>query len=187
MLRPPSRPRSRARPRPPARWRSLLRPKWLAWHAFAVLAAAGMLWLGDWQLHRAEAGNELSWAYTFEWPLFAVLGAVFWVKTLKEELRAAGTAGQGAAGQGVAGQGAGDQGAVHQGSAGEGPGEQGAGDGGAVTAAGTPGRPGTDSQMAGEAAGTDPAARSPADAGTTDYAAQLRMEIRGHGRWHGLR
>jgi hypothetical protein len=178
MPRPPSRPRARAR----ARWRCLLRPKWLAWHAFAVLAAAGMLGLGDWQLHRAEAGNELSWAYTFEWPLFAVLGAVFWVKTLKEELRTADTAGQGEAGQGAS-----DQGAVHQGSAGQGAGDQGAGDGGAVTAAGTPGRPGTGSHAAGEAAGTDPAARSPAAAGTTDYAAQLRMEVRGHGRWHGLR
>jgi hypothetical protein len=107
MLSPPSRPRSR--------WRCLLRPKWLAWHAFAVLAAAGMLWLGAWQLHRAEAGNELSWAYTFEWPLFAVLGAVFWAKTLKEELRAPGAA------------------------------RQGADDGSAATAAGTPGRPGTGS------------------------------------------
>jgi hypothetical protein len=164
MRSPPSPPRSR--------WRCLLRPQWLAWHAFAVLAAAGMLWLGDWQLHRAEAGNELSWAYTFEWPLFAVLGAVFWVKTLKEELRGSGAGGQGAAGPGAA----------DQGTAG-----QGAGDGGAVTAAGTPGRPGTGSQAAGEVAGTDPAARSPADAGTTAYAAQLRIEVRGHGRWHGLR
>jgi hypothetical protein len=69
----------------------VLRPRWLAWHAFAVLAAAGMLWLGDWQLHRAEAGNELSWAYTFEWPLFAILGAVFWFKTVREELRAPGS------------------------------------------------------------------------------------------------
>ena len=51
------------------RWTFLLRPKWLCWHAFAVLATVGMLWLGDWQLHRAEAGNELSWAYTVEWPL----------------------------------------------------------------------------------------------------------------------
>jgi hypothetical protein len=69
-----------------ARWAAVLRPRWLAWHAFAACAAAGMLWLGDWQLHRAMAGNELSWAYTFEWPLFAVLGAVFWVKTIREEL-----------------------------------------------------------------------------------------------------
>jgi hypothetical protein len=38
----------------------------------------GMFWLGDWQLHRALAGNALSWAYTFEWPIFALMGAVFW-------------------------------------------------------------------------------------------------------------
>ena len=153
MLSPPSPPRSR--------WRCLLRPKWLAWHAFAVVAAAGMLWLGDWQLHRAEAGNELSWAYTFEWPLFAVLGAVFWVKTLKEELRAPGAAGQGA-GQGAGGQGADDQGAD---------------DGGAVCAAGTPGRPGTG----------PPAEGAEDSAGATAYAARLSAEVRQHGRWHGLR
>jgi hypothetical protein len=73
----------RARPR----WMILLRPRWLAWHAFAVLAFAGMLWLGAWQLHRAESGNELSWAYTFEWPLFAICGGYFWVRSLREELQ----------------------------------------------------------------------------------------------------
>jgi hypothetical protein len=71
------------------RWRAVLRPRWLAWHAFAVLAFAGMMWLGDWQLHRALAGNELSWAYTFEWPLFAIFGVYFWVKSLRDELRLA--------------------------------------------------------------------------------------------------
>jgi hypothetical protein len=65
----------------------LLRPRWLAWHGFAVVATTGMLWLGDWQLHRAESGNELSWAYTFEWPLFAIFGVYFWAKTLRDELR----------------------------------------------------------------------------------------------------
>jgi hypothetical protein len=130
-----------------------------------------MLWLGDWQLHRAEAGNDLSWAYTFEWPLFAVLGAVFWVKTVKEELRAPGAGGQGAGGQGAGGQGAGGQGAG----------------GGAVIAAGTPGRPETGPPAEGAVAGADPSARSQADAGATAYAARLRTEIRGHGRWHGLR
>jgi DNA-binding transcriptional regulator of glucitol operon len=73
----------RARPR----WTILLRPRWLAWHGFAVVATLGMLWLGDWQLHRAESGNELSWAYTFEWPLFAIFGVYFWAKTLRDELR----------------------------------------------------------------------------------------------------
>jgi len=73
----------RARPR----WTILLRPRWLAWHAFAVVATIGMLWLGDWQLHRAESGNELSWAYTVEWPLFAIFGGYFWVRTLRDEVR----------------------------------------------------------------------------------------------------
>ncbi len=46
-----------------------------------------MLYLGYWQLRRAESGNELSWAYTFEWPIFAVCGVVFWVKSLREEVK----------------------------------------------------------------------------------------------------
>lgn len=70
-------------PRP--RWWFLITPRWLAWHAFAVLAASGMLWLGDWQFHRAEGGNPLSWAYTFEWPVFTLFGVVFWGKTIVDE------------------------------------------------------------------------------------------------------
>ena len=46
-----------------------------------------MLWLGDWQFHRAMAGNGLSWAYTFEWPLFAGFGIVFWARTVRDEFR----------------------------------------------------------------------------------------------------
>jgi hypothetical protein len=69
----------------------LLQPRWLAWHAFVLLASAGMLYLGDWQLRRAEAGNELSWAYTFEWPIFAAFTLYFWVKSLRDELREGGT------------------------------------------------------------------------------------------------
>ena len=76
-----------AAPLPPARrWRVLFTPRWLSWHLFAVVAFVGMLWLGDWQFMRAIGGNALSWAYTFEWPVFAVFGAVFWVKTVKDEL-----------------------------------------------------------------------------------------------------
>ena len=68
-------------------WRFLVSPRWLAWHAFAVVAFWGMWWLGDWQFHRAIAGNSLSWAYTFEWPIFAIMGAVFWAKTIRDEHR----------------------------------------------------------------------------------------------------
>jgi hypothetical protein len=71
------------------RWLVLLRPRWLCWHAFAVAGTVGMLWLGDWQLHRALAGNDLSWAYTFEWPLFTVFGWYFWGRTVRDELRSA--------------------------------------------------------------------------------------------------
>jgi hypothetical protein len=46
-----------------------------------------MLWLGDWQFRRAMAGNGLSWAYTFEWPLFAGFGLVFWGRTIRDEFR----------------------------------------------------------------------------------------------------
>jgi hypothetical protein len=46
-----------------------------------------MLWLGDWQFHRALGGNGLSWAYTFEWPLFAGFGVVFWARTVRDEFR----------------------------------------------------------------------------------------------------
>jgi hypothetical protein len=68
-------------------WRFLIEPRWLGWHLFVVVAFWGMLWLGDWQFHRAIAGNGLSWAYTFEWPLFAGFGIVFWVRTVRDEFR----------------------------------------------------------------------------------------------------
>ena len=72
---------------PQPAWRVLVTPRWIGWHLFAVGAIAGMTWLGDWQLHRALSGNALSWAYTFEWPIFAMFGVVFWAKTIRDELR----------------------------------------------------------------------------------------------------
>ena len=72
---------------PAPRWRFLFRPKWLGWHALMVLSVLGMLALGDWQFRRAESGNSLSWAYTFEWPIFAGFVIVFWAKTIKDEFR----------------------------------------------------------------------------------------------------
>ena len=84
------------------RWFFLITPRWLAWHAFAVFAAWGMLWLGDWQFHRAEGGNALSWAYTFEWPIFMIFGVIFWAKTIIDEYRTPGGAVKGAQALGTA-------------------------------------------------------------------------------------
>ncbi len=77
-----------------SRWRFLLAPKWLAWHLFVLLSVLAMGWLGDWQLHRALSGNSLSWAYTFEWPLFAIFAVYFWVRTIRDEVSLPAATGQ---------------------------------------------------------------------------------------------
>jgi hypothetical protein len=134
-------------------------PQWLAWHAFAVVAFWGMCWLGDWQFHRAIAGNSLSWAYTFEWPLFAIMGAFFWGKTIRDELHLRSAAATEAAESGPSGPAGLPVGAE-------------AADRGLATA----GRP---------PAGAESGERDPAayDA----YVARLSEQVRGHGRWHGFR
>jgi hypothetical protein len=68
-------------------WRFLIKPRWVGWHLLMVVSLLGMLWLGDWQFHRALSGNGLSWAYTFEWPLFAGFAVVFWARTIRDEFR----------------------------------------------------------------------------------------------------
>jgi hypothetical protein len=90
-----------------SRWRFVVAPRWLAWHAFAVVAVVGMLWLGDWQFHRALGGNALSWAYTFEWPVFAIFGVVFWAKTILDEGKPGGAGSAAATGSATAPGGAG--------------------------------------------------------------------------------
>jgi hypothetical protein len=133
------------------RWVVLLTPRWLGWHAFVVVAFTGMLWLGDWQFRRAQSGNALSWAYTFEWPLFALFGLVFWAKTILDELRPPP-----------------DPGVAPD----------------VDLPAGAGGRP---------AAGPGGQAGTPADdddpelAAYNAYLARLNEQVKGHGRWHGLR
>ncbi len=127
-----------------SRWRFLISPKWLGWHVFVILSVVGMLWLGNWQLRRAEAGNALSWAYTFEWPLFAIFAVVFWGKTIRDEVHPPAQA---------------------------------------------------ESRDAVALPGGIPVPRGDEEPGEDDeelaaynaYLARLTKEVRGHGRWHGLR
>jgi hypothetical protein len=46
-----------------------------------------------WQITRAEDGNGLSYLYTFEWPVFAILGVYFWWQFLHTDYDAVGLRG----------------------------------------------------------------------------------------------
>jgi hypothetical protein len=133
------------------RWRFLYTPTWLGWHLLVVASVVGMLWLGDWQLRRAEAGNALSWAYTFEWPVFAVFAVCFWIKTIRDEAHPADA--EGAA---------------------------------PPADASLPAR----AQRAAAVAGEEAEPGEPEDpdlVAYNAYLARLSKEVKGHGRWHGLR
>jgi hypothetical protein len=139
------------------RWHFLFTPRWLGWHAFAIVATIGMLWLGDWQFHRAESGNALSWAYTFEWPIFAVFAVVFWAKTIRDEFKPPAVS---AEAEGI-----------------ELPASVGVGQGPGAAPSGQGGR-------AGQA---DEDADDPELAAYNAYLARLNQQVKGHGKWHGLR
>lgn len=47
-------------------------------HFLLVTVVPGCLLAGWWQVHRALSGNLLSYFYSVEWPVFAVLGVVAW-------------------------------------------------------------------------------------------------------------
>jgi hypothetical protein len=55
-------------------------------HLAALVVVCACLALGWWQLHRALYDhNQLSWAYTLEWPFFAGYAGWVWWKLLHEE------------------------------------------------------------------------------------------------------
>lgn len=66
--------------------RRFFTPGWLGLHAIAIVLIGVFLLAGWWQLERATGGNLQSWAYTFEWPLFAVFVVVMWVRMVRDEL-----------------------------------------------------------------------------------------------------
>lgn len=59
-------------------------------HATVVVSVGLFLALGRWQLVRALSGNELSWAYTVEWPIFAAYAVFLWWKLLHEDVEGEG-------------------------------------------------------------------------------------------------
>lgn len=68
--------------------RRFFTPAWLGLHALAVTLFSAFLGFGWWQLQRAQEGNNRSWGYVFEWPLFAAFVIVMWVKMIRDELGA---------------------------------------------------------------------------------------------------
>ena len=51
-------------------------------HAVILIVVPSFLALCVWQLYRATGGNELSWAYVFEWPFFAAYAVYMWWRLL---------------------------------------------------------------------------------------------------------
>ncbi len=53
-------------------------------HAVILIVVPGFLALCLWQVSRAVGGNTLSWAYVFEWPLFAGYAVYMWWRLVHE-------------------------------------------------------------------------------------------------------
>ena len=67
-----------------------VRQRWLTgrallFHFLVVVFVTVCLLAGRWQLHTALGGNTLSWAYTVEWPAFAIIAVVAWWHLIHEE------------------------------------------------------------------------------------------------------
>jgi hypothetical protein len=54
-------------------------------HVTLLVLLPTFAWLTWWQLSRALNGNALSWAYTFEWPLFAIYAVYVWWQLIHDE------------------------------------------------------------------------------------------------------
>jgi hypothetical protein len=58
-------------------------------HITLLILLPAFAWLTWWQLGRALNGNTLSWAYTFEWPLFAGYAVYVWWQLIHDQARGA--------------------------------------------------------------------------------------------------
>ncbi len=57
-------------------------------HVTLIILLPAFAWLTWWQLERALGGNTLSWAYTFEWPLFACYAIYVWWQLIHDQTTA---------------------------------------------------------------------------------------------------
>ena len=63
-------------------------PRCLGMHVTLLVLLPVFAWLTWWQLDRALSGNTLSWAYTFEWPLFAIYAVYVWWQLIHDQTTA---------------------------------------------------------------------------------------------------
>ena len=62
-----------------------LSPRALKLHAVILVLVPAFMALCVWQIVRAVGGNSLSWAYVFEWPLFAGYAIYMWWRFVHEK------------------------------------------------------------------------------------------------------
>ena len=54
-------------------------------HLVILVVVPAFMALCIWQIFRAVDGNSLSWAYVFEWPLFAAYAVYMWWRFVHED------------------------------------------------------------------------------------------------------
>jgi len=67
------------------RVRRYFTPRCIGMHVTLLILLPVFVWLTAWQFERATHGNTLSWAYTFEWPLFAAYAIYVWWQLIHDE------------------------------------------------------------------------------------------------------
>jgi hypothetical protein len=60
-------------------------PRAIRLHATLLVLVVSFVLLARWQVARALSGNGLSWAYAFEWPLFAFYAFYVWWRLLHDD------------------------------------------------------------------------------------------------------
>ena len=75
-----------------------VRERWLsgravALHVAVLVVVPGCVIAAWWQVNRAQDGNQLSYLYSVMWPVFGLLGIIFWWMLIHTDYDAAGLKG----------------------------------------------------------------------------------------------